>query len=177
MSALFNSFSDLSVNPNDTGSRQSVLTAAGQVAQSFNVVASGIAQVSSGIATETGSAAMQINQITAQIAALNEQYQTTPNASQDAGLDAQMNAALENLSTFANYSTIKTSDGGTNVFLGGQTAVVLGAQSLQISAEVSPSTTAILDSQGNDITSQLASPASGGSLGALLEEIRRCPAT
>jgi flagellar hook-associated protein 1 FlgK len=73
---------------------------------------------------------------------------------------------LESLSSIANFSTIKTSDGGVNVFLGGQTPLVLGSEQLQISADFSSPTTAIRDAQGNDITSQITT----GSLGALLQE-------
>jgi flagellar hook-associated protein 1 len=170
MSALFNSFSSLSVSPNDPGARQSVLNAAGQVAQSFNQAAAGLAQVSTSVESETGSAVTQINQLATQIAALNQQYQTTPDASQDAGLSAQMNTDLESLSSIANFSTIQTSDGGVNVFLGGQTALVLGSQQFQISADLSPTGSTILDAEGNDITAQISSPTTNGSLGALLDE-------
>ena len=42
MDGLFNSFSQLSINPNDTVSRQAVLNQAQQVAQSFQHTAAGI---------------------------------------------------------------------------------------------------------------------------------------
>ena len=164
---FFNSFSDLSVNPNDAESRQSVIDAAGQVAQSFNQTATGIAQVAGNVATETTNSVAQVNQLTSQIAALNQQFATNPDAGQDPGLQAQLNTALESLSSIANYSTIKLSaDGGVNVSLGGQTAVVLGSQQLQISAGTSSSAATIEDAQGNDITSQITT----GSLGALIQE-------
>jgi flagellar hook-associated protein 1 FlgK len=163
---LFNSFSDLSVNPNDAESRQSVLDAAGQVAQSFNQTATGIAQVAGNVATGTTNSVAQINQLASQIATLNEKFATNPDAGQDPGLSAQLNNTLESLSSIANFSTIKLPDGGVNVYLGGQTALVLGSQQLQISAGTSSTATTIQDSQGNDITSQITT----GSLGALIKE-------
>jgi flagellar hook-associated protein 1 len=163
---FFNSFSNLSVDPNDAESRQNVLDAAGQVAQSFNQTAQGIAQVAGNVATETTNSVTQINQLASQIAALNQQFATNADAGKDPGLQAQLNSALESLSSIANYSTIQLSDGGVNVYLGGQTPLVLGTQQLQISAGTSASAATILDSQGNDITSQITT----GSLGALIQE-------
>ena len=122
---FFNSFSNLSVDPNDAESRQNVLDAAGQVAQSFNQTAQGIAQVAGNVATETTNSVTQINQLASQIAALNQQFAANADAGKDPGLQAQLNSALESLSSIANYSTIQLSDGGVNVYLGGQTPLVL----------------------------------------------------
>src|SRR5271167_3711862 len=77
-----------------------------------------------------------------------------------------MHADLENLSQIANFSVIKTSDGGFNVELGGQTALVIGGNAYPISLESVASQSAILDSQGNDITSQITQ----GQLGGLIQE-------
>lgn len=163
---FFNSFSQLSVNPNDEVARQSVIDSAGQVAQRFNETATGITQVSTNIDSQTRDAIAQINQLTAQIASLNQEYRANSASSQDAGLDAQMHAALESLSQVANFSLIKTSDGAINVYLGGQTPLVIGNDQFQISADFSSPKTVIRDAQSNDITSQI----TAGSLGAMIEE-------
>jgi flagellar hook-associated protein 1 FlgK len=107
-----------------------------------------------------------INQIAGQIAALNGQIQSDPASSTDAGLDAQIHTALESLSQVANFTAIQSADGGFNVYLGGQAALVLGQNQYAIQAGFSSGQTTILDSQGNDITSQI----SQGSLGALIQE-------
>ncbi len=166
LSSFFNSFSALSVNPNDASSRQAVISAAGDVAQSFNQAANGIQQVESGIASQTSSTVTQINQLAGQIASLNQQYQSDASSTQDPGLDAQMHSDLETLSTLANFSMIKASDGTYSVYLGGQTPLVLGSQQYQISAAFSSGQTQILDSQSNDVTSQI----TGGSLGGMLAD-------
>jgi flagellar hook-associated protein 1 FlgK len=168
LNAFFDSFSQLSVNPSDPVERQSVITAAGQVAQGFNQNASGIQQVSRSVDSETSGSVATINQIASQIAALNSQLQADPGSTtgSDAGLDAQMHTALESLSQVANFSALKSTDGGFNVYLGGQTALVLGPNQYAIQADFSSTQTVIRDAQGNDVTSQITQ----GSLGALLQE-------
>ncbi len=166
LSNFFNSFSALSVNPNDATSEQAVITAAGQVAQSFNQAANGITQVSTGIQSQTTATVSQINQIAGQIAALNQQFQNNASSTQDPGLDAQMHTNLENLSTLANFSMLKAGDGTYNIYLGGQSPLVMGTQTFQISAGFSSGQTQILDSQSNDITSEI----TGGSLGGMVAD-------
>jgi flagellar hook-associated protein 1 FlgK len=166
LNSFFNSFSQLAVNPNDATSRQSVIAQAGEVAQAFNQNAIGIQQVSTNADSQTGDTVVQINQLAGQITALNSQFRSNAAANTDAGLDARMHVALENLAQLANYTVIKTSDGGYNVFLGGQTALVVGDTQYAIQADLSAPQTAIRDAQGNDITRQITQ----GSLGALLGE-------
>jgi flagellar hook-associated protein 1 len=163
---FFNSFSQLSVNPNDEPSRQGVISSATTLAQDIQSTATGIQQISSNITTQTGSVVSQINQLASQIASINQQFDSSPTASQDSGLDAQMHADLENLSQLVNFTLIPSGNGTYNVALGGQTMLVTGDQAQQISADNTGGSTAILDSQGNDITSQVTQ----GQLGALIGE-------
>ena len=145
-----------------------MLAAAGQAATAFNQNAIGIQQASSNLNNETNSTVANINQIASDIAAINQQYRSNSQATQDAGLDARLNSDLESLSQLVNYTAIKTSDGSTSIFVGGQTPLVQADQTYALSADLSHPQTAILDSQGNDVTAQLT--AAGGSLGAILQE-------
>ncbi len=166
LSSLFSAFSQLSVSPNDSTNQQAVITAASTLANNIQQTASGIQQVSSNVVSDTSSVVSQINQLGAQIASINQQYENDPTSQQDAGLDAQMNSALENLSQLANFTLIKNNDGTNNVALGGQTMLVIGDQANAISTADTSSQTTILDSQGNDITSEITQ----GQLGALIQE-------
>jgi flagellar hook-associated protein 1 FlgK len=166
LNGFFNSFSQLSVNPNDEVARQSVITAAGQVAQSFNQTAIGINQVSNNVDNQTRATVAQINALTAQIAHLNSEYQANSAAGSDAGLDAAMHSDLENLAGLVNFSIIKSNDGTFNVYLGGQTPLVIGGSQLKLSTDFSSPQTVIRDSQSNDVTAEIGS----GSLGAMLRE-------
>lgn len=163
---FFNAFSQLSVNPNDPVERLGTIQAAKQVAQSFNESARGIAQVASNVDSQTRDLIPEIDTILQQITTLNQKYSGSVAASQDAGLDAQMHAALENLSGLINFSLVKGDNGQINVFLNGQTPLVVGSHEFSISADFSSPQTTIRDSQGNDITAQVTS----GKLGVLLQE-------
>lgn len=162
---FFNSFSQLSVSPNDTVSRQAVIQQATALAQSINGSANALDQLSGNMATQTANVVENINQLASQITDINQQYQANSSDKTDPGLDAQMQTALENLSGLANYTVFQQPDGTYTVLLGGQTPLVMGSQQFQISASTS-SQTSILDSNGNDITSQITQ----GSLGALIQD-------
>jgi flagellar hook-associated protein 1 FlgK len=166
LNSFFNSFSSLSVNPNDTETRQNVITQAQNLATAFNQAATGIHSASNNIEQGTGSSVATINQISGDLAKINQQYAATPGGSTDAGMDARVNSDLENLSEVANFSVVPTAGGQFNVYLGGQTPIVMGGQALAISANFSTPQTVIQDSQGNDITSQI----TGGQLGAQIQE-------
>jgi flagellar hook-associated protein 1 FlgK len=166
LNSFFNSFSALSVNPNDTETRQNALTQAQTVATAFNQAATGINSASSSIEQETGDSVATINQIAGDLATINQQYATSGSGSSNAGLDAQVNSDLENLSEVANFTVVPTTNGQFNVYLGGQTPLVMGGQAYAISANFSTPQTVIEDSQGNDITSQI----TGGQLDAQIQE-------
>ncbi|MGH9558983.1 MAG: FlgK family flagellar hook-associated protein, partial [Bryobacteraceae bacterium] len=87
MNTFFNSFSQLSVNPNDQAGRQAVIAAAGQLARNIQQSAAGITQVAVNAASQTTTVVKQINQIAAQIAGINQRYQADVQAQQDEGLD------------------------------------------------------------------------------------------
>jgi flagellar hook-associated protein 1 FlgK len=168
LSNFFNSISQLGVSPNNAVSRQNVLAAAGQAATAFNQNAIGITQASTNLNNETNGAVANINQLAADIASINHEYRSNSQANQDAGLDARLNSDLESLSQLVNYTAIKTSDGSTNVYVGGETPLVLTDQTYKLAADFSSPKTLIRDSQGNDVTAQLSG--AGGSLGAILTE-------
>jgi flagellar hook-associated protein 1 FlgK len=163
LSALFQSFSAWSVTPSDSTARQSVLDSAANVASSVQGLASSLSQNSQQLDASIASTAGQINAIAAQIQAYNAQRltETTP----DPGQDASLYNALDNLSQLANFSAITQNDGTVTVLLGGGSPLVIGSQQFALSATSSPAGAQILDSQGDDITSQIAS----GQLGGLLD--------
>jgi flagellar hook-associated protein 1 FlgK len=165
LTSFFNSFSALSVSPNDGVARQNVLTQAQTLASSFNQAANSITAASSNIQQETINSVAAINKIATDLSNLNKNYAASGDVT-NAGLDAQKNADLESLSEIANFTVVQAGGGQFNIYLGGQTPLVMGQQAFDISANFSTPQTVIQDSQGNDITSQL----TGGQLGAQLSE-------
>ncbi len=166
LNGFFNGFSQLAVNPNDTVSRQGVIDLAGQAASAFRQAAIGLQDVSTSVDRQTRDTVNGINRLGEQIAGINRVYRANAGASTDAGLDAQLNAALEELSGLANYTLVRTSDGAANVYLGGQTILVMGDRHLPVSADLSTNQTVIRDAAGTDVTDQI----QGSRLGALVEE-------
>jgi flagellar hook-associated protein 1 FlgK len=166
LNSFFNSFSSLSVSPNNNETRQNVITQAQSLATAFNQTASSITSASNNVQQETTDSVATINQISADLANINKQYGASPTGEVDAGLDAQMNSDLENLSQVANFSVVQVGGGQINVFLGGQTPIVMGDQAHDVAADFSTPQTIIQDSQGTDITAHL----TGGQLGAQIQE-------
>ncbi len=165
LSDFFNAFSALSTSPNDTSARSEVLSQAQALAGSINSVANGLDTAVSDSASQITSQVDSVNAIAGKIAALNQQFQSSYESQSDAGLQAQMFSLLENLSEVADFTTLKADDGTYSVYLGGQTALVLGNKQFAVSADVSNSPAKVLDAQGKDITSQI----SGGRLAGSLE--------
>jgi flagellar hook-associated protein 1 FlgK len=166
ITSLFQSFSQLSVNPNDTVSRQNVINQAQTVAQNFQTTASGLESQATNIDQETSSAITSINQLAGQVATINGENRVDPSGGVNAGVDAQLNSTLEQLSQLVNYTALQQPDGTISVYVGGQTPLVVGGQSYDISGDFSTPQTAILSSTGSDITGQI----TGGQLSAMLDD-------
>lgn len=163
---FFNSFSQLSVNPNDTLSRQNVLDSAQALAGAFNQTEAGLSSASQQVDSQISGMVTQVNQLTAKIRDINAMYQQNSDVASDAGLDAQMHAALEELSETTGITALKQSDGTFSVYLGGQTALVVGNHQFDITVNTDQNQTTILDRSGNDITSQI----TAGKLAGALQE-------
>jgi flagellar hook-associated protein 1 len=166
ISALFDSFSQLSVTPNDTVARQTVLNDATTVAQDFNNAASGLLSQTNGLDQAAGSTISAINQLAGTIAQINSQHTVDPSGQIDSGVDAQLNSSLDQLAQYANFTVLQQPDGEVSVYLGGQTPLVMGQQAYTIQGDFSTPQTAVLSSSGADITSQI----TGGQLGAELND-------
>jgi len=166
MTSLFQSFSQLSVNPNDTVSRQNVINEAQSVAQNFQTTASGLESQGTNIDEETSSTIASINQLAGQVATINGENRVDPSGGVNAGVDAQLNSTLEQLSQLVNFKALQQPDGTITVYVGGQTPLVVGAQTYAISGDFSTSQTAVDSSTGADITSQI----TGGQLSTMLDD-------
>jgi len=163
---LFQGFSQLSVNPNDTVSRQQVIDQANTVAQNFRQTASGLESQGTNINQEARTTIDSINHLASVIAEVNSKNRVDPFGTIDAGVDAELNSTLEQLSQLTNFSALQQPDGTISLFIGGQTPLVVGDQVYAIEGDFSTSRTAILSNTGRDITDEIA----GGKLSALLDD-------
>ena len=99
ISNFFHSINQLSTNPADLSLRQGVLTAAGNVATSFNTTANNLTEQQTSLDLSVVQTVGQINQLTQQIAQLNGQIGKLQNVGESAGtLVDQRQQAIDQLS-------------------------------------------------------------------------------
>ena len=165
MSALFQAFSTLAVAPNNTASRQVVIDRAADLAAGFNQAARGLAGVSIDAQGQVRDLVSRIDGLAEDIRDINQQRRRNAATNQDAGIDARLHAALEDLAELADITTLPQEDGSVTVLLAGQTPLVIGEHSFPISADFSTPKALIHDASGEDITAHVQE----GRLAAALE--------
>ncbi len=165
LDGLFGAFSQWSVNPNDTPARENVLRQASSLAQTFNNVSSAVSRSREGAASELGSSVAAINRAGEIIRNYNLELRQDIRRKDDPGLDAQIHAKLEELAAEVDFSVLRSEDGSVNLYLGGQTPLVIGENFYRIGTDNSSGRAVIHDHAGKDITGQLDS----GRVRALLD--------
>jgi flagellar hook-associated protein 1 len=181
LNQLFSSFSSWAVNPNGATERQGVLNSASNLANGVRSLAASLARTNQNVLDQTSQTVQQINKLTAQIQQLN--IEQLKDRRTDPGKDAQMHAALEQLSQLVNFTQLKQADGTMTLILSGGAPLVIGDQQYSLSAASSvpagaanpqaPASSQILDAQGNDITGQI----TGGKLAGFLDVRNRIMAS
>lgn len=169
---LYSAFSAWSTEPSNANQQTGVINAAGEVATAFQQGASQINSTLNTTNQNLQSTIDQINQAAASIVSYNAAK--ARNKTPDPGLDANLNATLDNLSQLADVQVLHQTDGSVTVLLGGQTPLVIGQQvdQLHLTYNVpsaaaypgNPPVAAIVDSNGNDVSGQI----TNGSLAGLL---------
>src|ERR1039458_3736175 len=170
---LFTSFSAWGQTPTDTNAQQAVINSATNLANAFQQTATGMAQAAQNNSSQIDQTVVQINRLAGQLAGYNSQAMRA--ATPDAGLDAQINSTLEQLSQYVNFTASQQPDGAVTVLVNGQVPLAMGAntyalQDQPVAADPTspnpgaPPTISILSSDGTDITLQVTS----GQLGALV---------
>lgn len=157
MQRLFDSFSALSVAPNDTAARQLVLQSAANLAGSFQQMSYGL---SSGL-TEAGfsfvNETQSVNETLVQIQEINHRFKMDARAQTDPGLDAQLTSLLEGLSESMDFTVLRSEDGSVNISAGGQSPVLIGEHLYPLTADLSGGQARLLDHEGNDILPKISS--------------------
>jgi flagellar hook-associated protein 1 FlgK len=170
---LFNAFSAWGQTPTSTVAQQNVITQATSVASAFQQTAAGLEAVAQSTGQQLRDTVTDVNQMATQLAGYNRQIMNGDR--DDAGLDAQIHSALDQLSTDGSISATQQSNGTWTVLLNGQTPLVMGSQAFALSTgTVPPSATSanpnapphlsLLAYDGTDITADTTS----GQLGSLL---------
>jgi flagellar hook-associated protein 1 len=165
ISNFFNTINQMSANPADLSLRQGVLTAAGNLATSFNVAANALTAQRSNLDLSIVQTVGQINQLTPQIAQLNFQIANLENVWENAStfIDRRTKA-IDQLSALVDVSVIQSGNMLTLTTANG-TALVAGQQSFQLATQLNSSGVERIFAQGKDITGTIVS----GQLGGLLQ--------
>jgi flagellar hook-associated protein 1 len=171
ISNFFGSINQLSTNPSDLSLRQGLLTAAGNLATSFNATANNLTQQRSSLDLSVVQTVGQINQLIQQVAQLNGQISSLQNVGENAGsfID-QRTTVIDHLSALVDVSVIP-SDNTLTLTTANGAPLVAGQQSFQLQMQTDLSGLHHVYSQGNDITSQITSGQLGGTLQARDQQI------
>lgn len=166
LSNFFDSLSALESNASDSSLRQSVLSSATTLASDISSAASQLSAQQSALDQQSTSVVTQINSLSQSIAKLNTEIQSSsPNA--DAGtLEDQRQQDIQQLSQFIGVHQIQTENNGISITTASGSLLVSEGQSFALTTGSLNGVTHIYDSQGNDITTALAS--GGGQIGGLL---------
>lgn len=169
LNQLFQAFSQWSASPSSASDQTAVIAAAQQTATAFQGAAAQLATIQQTNGQGIQANVAQINQDAAQVQAYNVAVMHT--GTPDAGLSAKLESTLEDLSSVANVQVIPGNGGTVTLLLGGQTPLVIGDQLNALQAvpnatngQSGAPTEEIVDSNGTNVTSQIAS----GSLSSLL---------
>ncbi len=167
LNKLLDSFSAWSLKTNDPLARQTVLDRAGDFAQAVQTVSNGLNQARSDADRALRGEVDTINRLADRVRDLN--VRRNQGNQQDAGLDTEMHNTLEELSSHAGISTLRSSDGAVTVMMGGSVPLVLGEHLWPISLAANNAGAQVLSAQGQDVTAS----ATGGRLGGLLDTRNR----
>lgn len=165
ITGFFDSFASLEANPTDNSLRQQVLSTATTLAGDISNTAGELNAQQAGLDQEASSVVSQVNAITASIAHLNQQIESTsPNA--DAGvLEDQRQQALSQLSQLIGINQIKSENNGLSVTTTSGAMLVAENSSYPLTTGSVGGVTHFFVGT-SDITAQLAS--GGGSLGGYI---------
>jgi len=175
LNQFFQSVSAWGQDPSNQAARQTVLSNAAAVAQSFQSAAHGLQNLAHDTETQIHSTVDQVNSLVGQVETFNHQILETGSGGNDPGMDAQIHATLENLSQYISFSAIKQDDGTTSISVNGTTPLLVGDHQYTISAGLAPANDSgtypnapavmqLRTSAGADITNAT----TDGQLGALM---------
>jgi len=163
----------LTQQPANLAVRQTVMSAAQQMAAGFNDAYSQLQLMQQGANQQIGQEISTVNSTTAQIAKLNDQIAiaTATGGSPNQLLD-QRDQAIQTLNQSVGVSTLTQSDGSINVFLANGQPLVVGDHVTQMAMgtdPTNPQNVMVGTQAGNTIIPLSSSSTVGGNIGALMQ--------
>ena len=167
LTAFFTSLSQLTTDPSDVPTRQSVITAAQNLTNAFNQTADNLTTLQRNLNLSVQQAVTQINSLTTQIAQVNQQVLSASTVGANAGpFEDQRQQLINQLSNYIDVSEVNAGNGGLTLTTSSGAPLVVGGQSFQLTTQTNP-TTGMQDvySDGADISSKI----TGGQLAGDLQ--------
>lgn len=166
LSAFSSALNALSANPSSTSAQQEVLTAGQNLAESFNSASASLSNAQSNADSEVTTTVASINSLTTQIAKLNSELAQSNTTQNNGGtLQDQRDEDVQKLSQLTGISVSQSTDGEV-ITTGNGTPLVMGGTSYSLQTTTGSSGfQQVLDSNGNNITSEI----SGGTLGGAIK--------
>lgn len=174
LDALYATFTAWSIAPNDAAAKENIYSAAGELAASFNRTADSLNRSANDAQAKIGDTLSHIDTLSETIRSANARIRA--GAEEDAGIEAQTYAALEELSSLVNIQALWQEDGTVTVLAGNEGALVVGERRYSLSVQFGSDDSSpaypdalplakIVDQFGNDLTQRI----TGGELGALVK--------
>ena len=166
LSNFFNSFQSLATDPTSSSLRQAAIIAGQDLAGAFSQTSDNLSTIQQGLDQSVVQTVQQVNQLTAQVANLNQHIQMVSNSGDNPGsLEDQRDEALTNLSNLIDTAVVYANNGTVSVTTTNGALLVSGNQSDALTTQIN-SATGMNDvyAQGTDITSTIA----GGQLQGLI---------
>ncbi|UUX97561.1 flagellar hook-associated protein FlgK [Aquabacterium sp. J223] len=130
---FLNSMSDLASKPQDSSSRQVVLSEARNVAGRFAAASAQLDSFQQGIGSDLGVAVTAVNGLAKQIADVNDQIARVQGQGQPPNdLLDQRDRLISEISQYVQVTTQPVADGTVSVFIGGGQPLVLGSRHEQL---------------------------------------------
>lgn len=171
VSQFFSGVAQVAASPTDIPARQSMLSNAQTLSQTFQSLGQQLASVDSGVNQQISESVSQINTLSKQIAQLNVQIsasQSGVNATPNDLLD-QRDHLITELNGQVGVQVLKQNNQQLSVYLSNGQVLVAGSQSFALQTQPSPYNQQTLNvgyaSNGADLTKNL----TGGTLGGLLQ--------
>jgi flagellar hook-associated protein 1 len=162
---LFQSFSQLTVTPNDLNARQITLDRAQDLANSFTQASGTLESVRAELDGELRVSTDKINQLAERIAKLNAGRRQSPAAREDSGLETTLINTLEELAGHVNFKAVEQQDGSVSVYIGGNHLLAIGDRTYPIRLSADGEDRIVLNSEDVDISRFL----TGGKIAAALD--------
>ena len=162
---FFNSLQQLAPNPSSLSLRQAVLTAAGNLANDFNVTANNLQTQRGNLDQTVVQDVGEVNRLTTEIASVDQQISNLENVHENAStLIDQRTNLIRQLSGLIDVQVIPT-DNGISLTTSNGTALVSGGESFALSTTLASDGTQHVISGTQDITAKL----TGGSLAGTIQ--------